>query len=62
MDSLEEYDNLDEKIKSKLVVMMLTTSLNPDDRERANKYDCLAEFLNKPLTPQSIQKLTEKYF
>jgi CheY-like chemotaxis protein len=59
---LEEYDKLDEELKSKLVVMMLTTSLNPVDRERANEYDCLAEFLNKPLTSQSVQKLVEKYF
>ena len=59
---LEEYNRLDEKIKSKLVIMMLTTSLNPDDEVKARKYGCLSGFLNKPLTAQRVLELVEKHF
>lgn len=59
---LEKYEKLDENIKSKLVVMMLTTSLNPDDRKKADKYDSMSEFLNKPLTAQTVVELVDKYF
>lgn len=34
------------------VVIMLTSSLNPDDRLRAEKYAAVKEFLSKPLTEE----------
>lgn len=59
---LEEYEKLDEKLKSKIVVVMLTTSLNPNDRIKAEAYPVIKEFQNKPLTEETLQEMIEKYF
>lgn len=60
-DFLEEYKKLEEKLKSKAVIIMLTTSLNPDDRQKALSYKEVKEFMNKPLTVESLHKVVEKY-
>ena len=59
---LDEYKNLELKQKSKVVIMMLTTSLNPDDEKRAKTYDTIDGFLNKPLTHTMLTSLLEKHF
>ncbi|MCW3124047.1 MAG: cheB 1 [Flavipsychrobacter sp.] len=53
-DFLNEYESLSEAIKKKCIIMMLTTSLNENDRvlAEANKYVC--SFLNKPLNKEKI--------
>jgi len=58
---LEEYKKLDAKLKSKAVIIMLTTSLNPDDKQKALSYKEVKEFQNKPLTVESLHKAAEKY-
>ena len=40
---------------SKSVVIMLTTSLNPADKERADKHKVVKAFLHKPLTIEQLQ-------
>ena len=37
-----------------VVILMLTTSLNPDDRARADGYATVRKFLNKPLTVEAV--------
>ncbi len=59
---LAEYHKLDEKLKSKIVIIMLSTSLNPDDSERASQIQEVTEFMNKPLMSESLQQAIEKYF
>jgi CheY-like chemotaxis protein len=59
---LEEYKKLDENLKSKVVIVMLTTSLNPDDRERALSTKQVTEFQNKPLTIETLHDIIEKHF
>lgn len=59
---LAEYHKLDEKLKSKIVIIMLSTSLNPDDSERARQINEVTEFMNKPLMSENLQKAIEKYF
>ena len=39
------------------VVVMLTTSLNPRDRQRAESFAVVRDFLNKPLTVAHLQSL-----
>ncbi len=39
---------------AKVVVIMLTTSLNPGDRQRAEAFEVVREFLNKPLTVEDV--------
>lgn len=59
---LEEYKKLDEKLKSKVVIVMLTNSLNPDDQKRALATKEVAEFQNKPLSVKTLQDIIAKYF
>lgn len=61
-DFLEEYHKLDERLKSKVVIIMLTTSLNPDDQTRAKNYTEVNDFQNKPLTVEIVREVVEKYF
>lgn len=38
------------------VVIMLTTSLDPEDRERAGRYPIVKDYLSKPLTIENVQR------
>lgn len=38
------------------IVMMLTTSLNPEDKRRASGYEIVKAYVNKPLTPDDLEK------
>ncbi|KIC18819.1 response regulator [Leisingera sp. ANG-Vp] len=44
---------------AKNVVIMLTTSLNPDDRERAKRFGVVKEFFNKPLSVEHIEQVVK---
>ncbi|WP_127109101.1 response regulator [Pararhodobacter zhoushanensis] len=41
------------------VVVMLTTSLNPADRERAETFGVVKDFINKPLTIEHVQRVAK---
>lgn len=59
---LEEYEKLDKSAKARFVLMMLTTSLNPDDHETAKTLPLVSGFLSKPLTPKMVQDVLEENF
>ncbi|MEC7754878.1 MULTISPECIES: response regulator [Roseivirga] len=59
---LEEYEKLDEDQKGGMVVVMLTTSLNPHDREMATKMGVIHDFMNKPLTKGMLAELIDRHF
>ena len=59
---MEEYSKLDPKCQAHVVVVMLTTSLSPDDREQSLKQNGLNDFMNKPLTKDQFNKVIEKNF
>jgi CheY-like chemotaxis protein len=59
---LEEYRKLKDIQKGKVVFVMLTTSLNPSDKVKAEKLlepDC---FHFKPLTLEMIDRIMQKSF
>jgi len=60
-DFLDEYIKLDEQLTSDIIVIMLTTSLNPYDKEKAMKYKGVKDYKNKPLTTEMLQEIAEKY-
>ena len=39
------------------VVIMLTTSLDPDDVERARSFDAVRGYVNKPLTVETLERV-----
>ncbi len=59
---LEEYKRLDKSQKGRIVVVMLTTSLNPDDKMRSEGIQEITDFMNKPLTKEMLKATLEKYF
>lgn len=44
---------------AKVCIVMLTTSLDPLDRERAAQYEIVRDFLNKPLTLDDLSRLAK---
>jgi CheY-like chemotaxis protein len=59
---LEEYQKLDESFKSSIIVIILTTTLNPDDKIKASQIKDVKDFIIKPLDIELIHKLIDKYF
>lgn len=59
---MEAYKKLEENQKGGIVIIMLTTSLNPDDAERARELDHVHDFKNKPLSVETIKDVVRDYF
>ncbi|HTI94773.1 MAG TPA: response regulator [Puia sp.] len=59
---LERYKTLPSEQKADIVLIMLTTSLNPDDEVKTRTIPEVAGFENKPLSQQRLQELLKKYF
>ena len=59
---LKEYALLDRCFIGGPIVVMLTTSLNPADRQRAEKCELIREFMTKPLRQQTFLEIIEKHF
>lgn len=58
---IEEYKKLDKELQSKMVVVMLTTSENPDDMEKAKANGVLFAFKTKPLTIEMLTEIMERF-
>src|SRR5579872_1391183 len=54
---LNEYRHLPENIRKKCIIMMLTTSLDEDDRLQAERNQFVQKFLNKPLDKDKLAQL-----
>ena len=54
---LDEFEKLTNMTRKKCRIVMLTSSINPQDFNRAKKYDNVKLYLNKPLSHDSIIKL-----
>lgn len=59
---LEEYKKLNEEQKGKVMIVMLTTSLFKEDKERAVSVPEVSGFENKPLTKEKLESVMEIYF
>lgn len=58
----EAFDKLDRSQKEKIIIVMLTSSLNPDDKEKASSLPAISGFQNKILTMGALISLMNKYF
>ena len=59
---LQHYQKLPPTQKANIVMVMLTTSLNPDDAKAAQQNVEISGFENKPLQPEVIQKIITRFF
>ena len=54
---LDEFDNLSEETKKTCSIVMLTSSINPQDVNKSKKYSSVKKYINKPLSQENIQKI-----
>jgi len=54
---LDEFEKLTNVAKKKCKIVMLTSSINPQDFNRSKKYANVKLYLNKPLSHESLLKL-----
>ncbi|MEM7548214.1 MAG: response regulator [Bacteroidota bacterium] len=54
---LDEFEKLKDATKQKCEVVMLTSSINPQDVNKSKKYQYVKQYINKPLSQDNIKKL-----
>jgi response regulator of citrate/malate metabolism len=59
---LKQYNLLDDELKSRAIVIMLSTSDHPNDMANAKKWSFVADYIIKPLTTEKMQEIVDKYF
>lgn len=59
---LERYKEIGSINKGKILLIMLTTSLNPDDENKAKNYKDVKGYYEKYLDQESINEILSKYF
>jgi CheY-like chemotaxis protein len=59
---LDEYDLLPEAQKGKVILVMLTTSVSPEDKRKAKEKGIINGFKTKPLTVDKVNDLIKEYF
>lgn len=61
IEFLEAYQQLPPAQQSAVVVVMLTTSVNPRDQQRTDQLP-VAAYLTKPLTQQQVERVLAQHF
>lgn len=54
---LDEFEKLNDSTKEKCNIVMLTSSINPQDVNKSKKYTNVKKYINKPLTQENLEKL-----
>lgn len=54
---LDEFDTLSHATKEYCKIVMLTSSINPQDMSKSKKYQYVKKYINKPLSPDNLKKL-----
>lgn len=54
---LDEFEKLSEDTKNHCSIVMLTSSINPQDLNKAKKSQYVKKYLNKPLSQDMIEKI-----
>ena len=54
---LDEFDKLAETTKNKCKVVMLTSSINPQDVNKSKRYSYVKKYINKPLSQDNLVNL-----
>lgn len=59
---LEQYKSFSAEKKAKVLIVILTTSANPDDIKRAKEIEDVTGFETKPLTQELLTEILEQHF
>ena len=65
MPGLDGFDFLDKlkklTLSKNVKIVMLTSSLRPEDKLRAFSYKAVVDYLEKPLTPEKVQMIATTF-
>ena len=61
-DFLEEYNKLDKELQNKTIIIMLSTSSNPKDIQKAKALASVSDYINKPLKKEMVEAILKKHF
>lgn len=61
-DFIERYKRLPKRFIEGTVIVMLTTSDSPTDRDKASQMPEVQEYITKPLTKTKLSALVQNYF
>jgi CheY-like chemotaxis protein len=59
---LEAYNKLDIELQSGVIIIMLSTSGNPEDIVKAMTFSCVSDYLTKPLTREIMESIILRFF
>lgn len=59
---LEEYKELPDDQKASIIIVMLTTSINQSDMEKAKQIEHLSDFKSKPLDEDGVKGIIKQHF
>ena len=54
---LDEFEKLNDATKRKCKIVMLTSSINPQDVNKSKEYTYVKKYINKPLSQGNLEKL-----
>lgn len=54
---LDEFEKLSNDIRKRCRIVMLTSSINPQDVNRSKQYSYVKKYINKPLSQESLEQL-----
>lgn len=54
---LDEFEKLADTTKSHCNIVMLTSSINPQDVNKSQKYSYVKKYINKPLSQENLENL-----
>lgn len=57
---LDEYEKMSPERRSKIILAMLSTSVNPDDEQKAKQRSSVEKFISKPLKKEHIDLLIKQ--
>ena len=55
---LDEFDRLGSVTKEKCKIVMLTSSINPQDVNKSKNYTYVKKYINKPLSQENLENLS----
>ena len=60
-DVLDLIEEMEQSVKEKLIIIMLSSSIDPTDRAKAENNKLVSEFIEKPLTANIIVQIMKNY-
>ncbi len=59
---LERCKTIEKRISETTIILMLTTSLNPEDKRRSQGVEMVKDYINKPLSSDTLEDVLSRFF